>query len=77
MAKLPKNVTTLLYTGETVPLPPPAHRICPTCLTPMSSWYAWKSSERVIHYAFICNCGRQGKLKILHYRLNKKGELQS
>lgn len=58
-----------------VPNIPAAWRICPTCLDPMGVWYAWKSSERVIHYFLLCNCGNKTKGALHHYRINSKGEL--
>lgn len=75
MVKLTRSQTFTLMEGERCPMPPDAHRICPTCLGVMPVWYGWKSSERVVHIMLRCDCGTRSKGKLLHYTLNKKDQL--
>lgn len=74
MARKIETFTTIPQ--EHVPEVPMSWRICPTCLNPMMFSYCWKSSERVIHYFFICQCGSRAKGKLIHGRINSRGELQ-
>jgi hypothetical protein len=75
MANLPPNTTFTILPEDDVPAIPPGRRICPTCLKPMSVWYAWKSSEHVVHYFLLCHCASRSKGKLMHFRLNSKGGL--
>lgn len=70
-----KNTVFTLYTHEQVPLPPETSRLCPTCINPMRCQYAWKSSEHVIHYFMLCECGSRAKGRLMHARLDKKGNV--
>jgi len=63
-------------TAYKLPTIPAGRRICPGCLDPMPLWYGWFSSERVVHLMFKCECGTRVKVKLLHARINKKGQLE-
>lgn len=76
MKKSTGSVFTL-YTQDKVPEIPANQRLCVTCLEPMLFHYAWKSSERVVHYFYVCHCGSRSKGRLIHRKLNKKGELSS
>jgi hypothetical protein len=76
MRFLPKNATFKTIDIDYVPVVPIHRRQCPTCLDPMRLSYCWKSSERVIHYMFVCHCGSGSKVKLMHFRINSRGGLE-
>lgn len=72
---LPRASRFTVIPQDHVPEVPARDRLCVTCLDPMMLHYAWKSSERVIHYFFVCHCGSRTKGMLRHYRMNSRGEL--
>lgn len=73
---LPRNSSFTVIPHDHVPEVPMNRRLCVTCLNPMMLHYAWKSSERVIHYFFVCHCGSRTKGRLLHFHINSRGGLE-
>lgn len=76
MRFLPKNATFTTIDTDYVPAVPVSRRLCPGCHNAMALYYCWKSSERVIHYMFVCHCGTRSKVKLMHFRINSRGGLE-
>jgi len=70
------NVQFTTLDKEFLPLPPVNRRLCPGCFDAMQLAYAWKSSEHVVHYFFVCHCGTRTKGRLQHYRINSRGGLE-